>query len=142
MIFFWLFIIAVLASAVLYLYNLSRFMDQRQQIMMLAQNNSLLKTELSKYSSAPKDINIEFFTEENSQLTLRENTPLYLSPFQEGLKLKTIKSATTVQLLYSAKIKVSGNLEELWYEVVEASGSNVNNHGWIKAQQLDRSYTR
>ena len=139
MIFFWLFIITVLTCAVLYLYNLAKFKDQRRQILMLSQNNSLLKSELSKYSAAPKDINIEFFTEENSHLTLRENTPLYLSPFKEGIKLKVINSGTTVDLLFSAKVKFSGSLEELWYEAVEASGNNINSHGWIRAQQISKS---
>jgi hypothetical protein len=140
MVFFWLFIITVLVSAVLYLYNLSRFKEQRRQIIMLSQNNSLLKSELSKCTATPKDITIEFHAEENSHLTLRENTPLCLAPFQEGIKLKVIKGGTTVELLFSAKVKFSGNLEELWYEIVEASGSNINSHGWIKAQQISKSY--
>lgn len=104
---------------------------QKKQLMLLIRENSNLKTKFNTNSLLIDNVSIYYITPKYAYGVVSSSCNLYIAPIKKYIVLSKLKSNEKLKILDCAKIN---NL--IWYEVQFQSKDNINNKGWIEAENI------
>lgn len=126
-----LFLILLAVSA----YFISHFAKitsmQKNQIMLLVRQNNAFKDKINNQSFVPDNVTVAYSISKYSSGVISNSCNLYIAPIKKYAILCKLSSNMEVKILDCAKI---GNI--IWYEVQFNSQNNINNKGWIEAENI------
>lgn len=104
---------------------------QKKQLMLLVRQNNTLKDKVNNQSFILDSITVSYSVPKYSCGIISNSCNLYIAPIKKYAILCKLNSNMEVKILDCAKIE---NI--IWYEVQFNSQNNINNKGWIEAENI------
>lgn len=134
MLVFILFLIIVGTAAYFILTYSKKIEDQKRKIMVMSRQNKKLKSQIKAKSSVYREENkliIKYVSRSVASGVVNCDTELFAAPTEETFVLSKGMNGLSVEILDECDVN-----NERWYEIRFRSNQNINNKGWMKAENV------
>lgn len=130
MLLFFLFVVLGSVSAY-FIFQLSNTISiQKRQLLLLTRQNNNLKSAAAKQINQ-KTIIIKYIVPAYTFGIIAKNCYLYAAPIENSTIINELNKNTQIKIIDSAEVENC-----IWYEVSSNFKDNINNKGWIKAENI------
>jgi hypothetical protein len=104
---------------------------QKKQIMLLVRQNINLKDKVNNETLILDNVTIFYSVPKYKYGAVSNSCNLYIAPIKKYVILCKLSSNMKLKILDCAKID-----NNIWYEVQFQSQDNINNKGWMEAENI------
>ncbi|WP_010235269.1 hypothetical protein [Clostridium arbusti] len=104
---------------------------QKKQIMLLVRQNINLKDKVNNETLILDNVTIFYSVPKYKYGAVSNSCNLYIAPIKKYVILCKLSSNMKLKILDCAKID-----KNIWYEVQFQSQDNINNKGWMEAENI------